>query len=238
MTVKAVIVAAGISSRLESVMHGRPKGLAQVNGMPILQRSYEILKKCGIQQTALVIGHQGTSLMEAFGHRFVYIANPFYRHSNNMASLWFAQDFVSGDPFVYLHSDLVYEERILIKALEHFGASENDIELVTDFGRPDSESMKVKVTPGHYLIESNKQIFETEAAGEWTGIALIRNAAAVFRRVEKILLDGGLQEYDTRAFSRLSRDGFKVYCSATDGLPWIEIDTPDDYERAKEIFSC
>ena len=54
--------------------------------------------------------------------------------------------------------------------------------------------------------------------------------------MEKIMFEEGLNYYDTHAFTRMASQGFKIFCSSTRSLPWLEIDFLEDYERAKEIF--
>jgi len=234
---KAVIAAAGLCSRLGPVLEGRPKGLLEIQGKALLERSVESLRRNGICEIAVVVGYQQDMIRRQLGAQAVYCVNPFYAYCNNMASLWFARAFIEDAPFVYLHSDLVYDERLLNLALKGFGKRKNDLELITEFGTPDDEAMKVQVTPDHYLVESHKRIPADRAAGEWTGMAFIRSAKALMETAERLLLEGNLNEYDTLAFSDLAASGRKVYCPATDGLPWIEIDYPQDVERAKKMFA-
>ena len=110
------------------------------------------------------------------------------------------------------------------------------LDLVTDFGPVNEEAMKVRVTAENMLIESNKSIPLNEAAGEWTGIAFIKDPKAALAYMEKIMFEEGLNYYDTHAFTRMASQGFKIFCSSTRSLPWLEIDFLEDYERAKEIF--
>lgn len=234
---KAVIVAAGLSSRLYPLTLEKPKGLLKVNGKEILKRSVETLQRHGIHDIAVVVGYKKEMIMEALGDTVTYLTNPFYRQCNNMGSLWFARDFVKGQPFVYLHGDIIYDENILTATIEEFKESHHDLDLVTDFRETDEEAMKVRVTDDNYLIESNKEIPLEIARGEWTGIAYIRKSPDVFKYVEEIMFGEGLNFYDTHAFTKMVRAGFKIYCSSTRGLPWVEVDFLEDYERAKRSFT-
>lgn len=233
---RAVIVAAGLSSRIQEVTGGMPKGLLTIRGQSILRRSLDMLEKAGVRQSALVVGYEKHQLAEALGSGPVYLSNPFYRQCNNMASLWFAREFVGSRPFLYLHGDLVYDEKILSAAVKSYETSGNEFELVTDFIKPDAEAMKVKVNSSRYLIRSDKEIPEAEADGEWTGIAVIRNPRALFSCIEELLFEGRLNDYDTAAFTALARKGHSLFCVSTQGAPWIEIDDPGDYEKAKGLF--
>jgi len=234
---KAVIVAAGISSRLYPLTLDKPKGLLKVNNKEILLRSVELLQAIGIKEFAVVVGYKRKKIMDLLGDKVQYIFNPFYQQCNNMGSLWFAKDFVQGKPFVYLHSDIVYHKEILAKALRDFKKQPLcDISLITDFRHTDEEAMKVLVDDRKCLIESNKEIDCKRAAGEWTGIAFIRENRKLFEVIEKVMFEEGLHYYDTHAFTKLAQGGETVFCSPTYDLPWIEIDFKEDYERAEGLF--
>ncbi len=234
---KAVIVAAGLSSRLYPLTLEKPKGLLTINDEEFLNRSIRLLKANGIEEIALVVGYRKNLIIETLGDSYTYIINPFYKNGNNMSSLWFAKDFVQGEPFIYLHGDILYHEDILSETLKQFSDNKNDIELVTDFCETDEEAMKVLVTEEKYLIESNKEIDLKKSAGEWTGIAYINKSKELFTYIENILLNESLNYYDTYAFTKMAQNEFKVHCSSTNNLPWIEVDFLDDYEKAVNLFS-
>lgn len=232
---KAVIVAAGLSSRLYPLTLDKPKGLLPVAGQSILARSVSILQANGITDVALVVGYKENLIRQALADKAKFILNPFYRHCNNMGSLWFAKDYVGNEPFVYLHGDLVYAPEILASSMQGFFSRDNDIELVTEFKENDHEAMKVRVDDANYLIESSKEIPLDRAQGEWIGMAWIRRPAPLFACIEEILLHQGLDYYDTKAFTALAQAGRKIYCSSI-SAPWVEVDFLEDYEKALELF--
>lgn len=236
MIKKAVIVAAGLSSRLYPLTLEKPKGLLEVNEQAILKRSINILKSNGIKDISIVVGYKQEVIRETIGNDVKYALNPFYKQCNNMGSLWFAKAFVNDEPFIYLHGDIIYDEKILYSTLNEFSRRKNDIELVTDFGPTDEEAMKVMVDDNHLLIQSNKKISVDESAGEWTGIAYVNQSAELFSHIEQIMLSGKLNVYDTYAFTKMAQKGHKIYCSSTNNLPWIEVDFLEDYEEAQRMF--
>lgn len=236
MVHKAVIVAAGLSSRLYPLTLERPKGLLEVGGQPMLTRSVQLLQQNGINDIAIVVGYRHNQIREALGRAVSYIANPFYRHCNNMGSLWFAQEHVADNPFIYLHGDIVYDPAILSSALEGFVERKNDMELVSDFKENDEEAMKVRVDKNGRLLESSKEISLEKAHGEWIGIACVRSTKELFASIEAILFNEGLNFYDTHAFTKLAKQGSRIFCTPTNGLPWVEVDFAEDYQLAKELF--
>lgn len=233
---KAVIVAAGLSSRLYPLTKHTPKGLLTIGKNTLLNRSIDILKKNGIDEIAIVVGFEKDQIIHSVGGKANYLFNPFYAHCNNMGSLWYAKDFVHDEPFIYLHSDIMYNETILTSTLQHFKTHTNDIEMVTDFCKPDQEAMKVLVDKKKYLIKSNKQIDLLASQGEWIGIAHVRNSNAVFSYIEWILANDDINYYDTYAFTHMAQDNYKILCTPTNNESWIEIDFISDYQKASGMF--
>lgn len=68
----AVIMAGGKGTRLQNISKDIPKPMFPVNGKPILEYQIESLKKSGIDQIILVVGHLGELIREHFqdGNKF------------------------------------------------------------------------------------------------------------------------------------------------------------------------
>ncbi len=232
----AVIVAAGLSSRLYPLTSETPKGLLPIGGETLLGRSVRLLRLAGISRIAVVVGFRADDIRAALGASVTTVANPFYRQCNNMGSLLAARPFARNSPFIYLHGDLAYTGRMLESFLQASAAGESCLDLLTAFGDVDDEAMKVRVDANNHLVESNKAIPLDEAAGEWTGIAVVRNPSLVFAAIEKHMMSVSLTDYDTAAFTSLAATGHVVRCLRAVGDPWKEIDTIEDLESARAAF--
>ncbi|MGK2961695.1 MAG: NTP transferase domain-containing protein [Gemmatimonadaceae bacterium] len=234
---KAVIVAAGLSSRLYPLTSETPKALLPVGDETLLSRSIRLLRNAGIPEIAVVVGFQAISIRDAVDTDIAILPNPFFRHCNNMGSLLFARDFAADDSFVYLHGDLVYTGSTLdafLDAARDPGPS--CLDLLTAFGDVDEEAMKVRVKGDNTLIESSKAIPHEDAAGEWTGIAVVQKPRVIFDEIERHMMNVGLTDYDTAAFSSLVMAGEVVRCIPANGDAWKEIDTIEDLEAARNTF--
>lgn len=252
MTAKAVIVAAGLSSRLYPLTSELPKALLPIGSETLLGRSIRILRENGVRDIAVVVGFRADAIRDAVGDAATLVPNPFYRQCNNMGSLMMARAFVGEDPFAYLHGDLVYTENMLgdflARSARHRGVPRSAghsrgmtgagscLDLLVDFGPVDEEAMKVRTDADGRLIESHKDIPPGEAAGEWTGISVVQSPAAVFRAIEQHMMAGSLTDYDTAAFTALAKSGQEIRCIASNGDAWKEIDTADDLEAARHAF--
>lgn len=63
---KAVIMAGGMGTRIASIANDIPKPMIPIDGKPILQWQIENLKKCGLTDITLVIGHLRHIIREYF----------------------------------------------------------------------------------------------------------------------------------------------------------------------------
>ncbi len=227
---KAVIVAAGMSTRIKSVVKDRPKSLIEVGDRSLLVRSIENLNSVGIDEIAVVVGHEFKKIESHLGNLVTYVHNPWYATTNNMASLWFARHFVENNEFLYLHSDLLYAQDLLQFCVDK---KEGAIVLLVEKKQCVPEDMKVLVS-GERFIESSKEIPLDNAFGEWTGIAKFNaeGGQKMFNEIRGLLYGGQFTVYDTAAFNNLARKGLDIRVVLTQGRPWVEIDNPEDLEVA------
>jgi len=227
----AVIVAAGEGKRLRPATKNTPKCLLPMCGNPLIEYSLRILEERGVERIGFVVGYLKDKIIDALGPQYTYIFNPFYALTNDMASLWFAKDFISDNDFMYLHSDLLYHPDILEMTME----SNEEIALAVEKTGCDTEAMKV-VEDGGYLVESSKSIPLTKAFGEWTGIARFSNAGwkKYFIEVEQLLAEGDFNAYDTKAMTRLARKEKIIKVVPFQSLPFIEIDSMRDLAKARQ----
>lgn len=232
----AVIVAAGLSSRLYPLTEHTPKCLLPLGNEKILERNLRILKANGIEKIIIVTGYKKQLIEEVVQNCATTIFNPYYKYCNNMGSLYAAKQALDNEPFLYLHGDVVFTEQLIADFIANIDAT-NTIDLAVDFKPTDEEAMKVRVNADHQLIESNKEIPVHESAGEWIGLAAINNPQVVFDYIEQALVEEHLTVYDTFAFSKLAKDGYSIQCKPIHGENWVEIDFLEDYNNAKEMFA-
>lgn len=216
----------------------KPKCLVEVGGQTILQRALATLRSAGTQEAIIVVGYQKEAVAAALAAEsslpYRLQINPFYECTNNMASLWFARPYVEGESFLYLHADLLFHRGILDRLLQVCRGSA----LSVAPGLCGEEAMKVELGPNGYFSSSSKTIPAERCAGEWIGLArfTFSDSRKLFTCIEQLLLEGHYQDYDTVAFSHLARQGTRIEIVRTQGLPWVEVDTPEDLARARELF--
>ena len=64
---QVVILAGGLATRLRPLAQGRPKSMVQILGKPFLEYQLDFLRKNGIRDIVLCIGHLGEQIENHFG---------------------------------------------------------------------------------------------------------------------------------------------------------------------------
>ena len=230
---QAVLVAAGGATRLRPLTDSVPKCLLDVDGRSILEHQLEALACCGVKDLVVVTGYHSQQIEERLPSWARTVFNPFYATTNNMASLWLAR-FLMTDSFLYLHSDVLFDPRIL----SDLAAAPAEITLCVDRKPCDEEDMKVALDRNHVLAV-RKNMPPPAADGEFIGLAKIQGEGVteLNLEMERILRAGGFQEYFAYAVERLAAEGFPVEATFVEpGLYWAEIDTREDLEEARRAL--
>ncbi|MDB2408099.1 NTP transferase domain-containing protein, partial [Jannaschia sp.] len=119
----AVILAAGIGSRLGPLTDDCPKSLLRVGGSVILERMIRNCLSCGISQFVLVLGHRADQIKQFVdktfrGIRVTYVTNDRYRETNTGYSLMLSAPAIGGAEFIKFDADVVFDTKILRALLD------------------------------------------------------------------------------------------------------------------------
>ena len=234
----AVILAAGMGTRLRDLFSGLPKGFVQIGDETLIERSLRLLREHGIERVLIVAGHLGEAYHDlAKSHSGVrVIENPAYADTGSMASLALALKEMSED-FLLLESDLFYEERA-VRAV--CARPEADVLLASDETGATDE-VWIQADERNCLVNMSKQSKDLDhVSGELVGIVKIsastgRAMLAAYRRF--VSTHGhGQMGYETEALVEVAREN-PIYVERVDGLIWGEVDYEQHYLRVRdEVF--
>ena len=232
---KAIILAAGVGKRLEAFTERRPKSLLRFGGKTLLRRHLLHLGALGIEEITVVAGHlAGQIEAEVAGTACPapvrIVVNPLY-HRGSALSLLAAANVLTDSPCLLMDADLLYERELLRRLLR----AESPNCLLVDSRLEDTgEEVKVVVRPDGRVLGLGKSVrAEGRVAGESVGIFKFDDSAG-HRLVTHLRAMSEADpdvEYEM-AICELAKDCELVPVSA-DGLAWIEIDFPEDLERAR-----
>jgi len=109
---KAVLLSAGIGTRLHPITEQIPKNMIQLNGKPILQHVIEDLKKSEIKEIGIVVNHLKEKIIDYFGNGEKLGVKITYIEQEDLLgtadALLSAKTFVNGEPFIlYLADTLI-----------------------------------------------------------------------------------------------------------------------------------
>ena len=235
---KAIILAAGMASRLRPLTLHTPKSLLTIDGKSLLQRSMDALIQNGIKDFVIVTGYLHEKI-EAFvkeqyadtiSVKFIY--NNVYDSTNNIYSLWLARPEAEGEDFLLLDSDLLYDPQIITEVMANKAA--NVLTLIKhDRGE---EEMKVVTDADGVIKEISKTCNPSDAAGESLGIEKIGKeySAALYKELEVMMNTEHLEnKFYELAFERLIPQGHTYNVLDVSHLFSCELDTVEDFENAK-----
>ena len=234
---KAIILAAGMASRLRPLTNNTPKCLLKIGERSLLQRSIDALINNGIKEIVIVTGYLHKQIEDFVKQQYPninisFIHNEVYDSTNNIYSLWLARPKADGEEILLLDSDLLYDPEIITRILST--NAENVLTLIRhDLGE---EEMKV-VTDSSVIIEISKTCSPSDAIGESLGIEKMGKpyTSALYKELEPMMNQEHLENvFYEKAFERLIPKGHTFKILDVTDLFSCELDTVEDFQNAKE----
>lgn len=235
----AVILAAGMASRLRPLTDDRPKCLLTVGTRCLLQRTVDSIKAAGITELVVVTGYRGEMIREFitahYGDMNVsFIDNADYKTTNNIYSLWLTKDHVAGKDFILLDSDILFDGGIITRLLDTKGTC-----LSVNTHNLGEEEIKVITDNNGNVVEISKVCSIEKAIGESVGIEKMQAdySRALFEELSVMIEQEKLVDiFYERAFERLIPQGHLFKVVNTTDLFSIELDTVEDFNQAKKLI--
>ncbi|MBI5860377.1 MAG: phosphocholine cytidylyltransferase family protein [Nitrosarchaeum sp.] len=247
---KAIIIAAGSGKRLGKISENLPKSLTDVNNKSILERQVESLRRNGVLDIIVITGPNPEKF--TFSH-LRYTLDEDYEQHDILGSLMAAKNYISGNVLI-LYSDILFEDKIINTIL----ASTHDIGVVIDLDwkkayenrtmHPESEAENVLLSENCNILEIRKGIQNMkQIVGEFLGIVKLSSKGSEiwnkkYEELEKTHVGkfhhapSLKKAYITDMIQELIDSKIRVEPIFISGK-WCEIDTPQDLERAKSLFT-
>ena len=232
---KALILAAGLGTRLYPITETRPKSLVPVNGKPILIKQLDNLAANGITDITVVSGYKADVLEKAVRDSYPsvrVIESRDYAVTNNMYSAYLAREYVEGSDFLMMNADVFMDASVITSLL----ACPYENAIVTDIGRYIEESMKVTEKDGR-IISIAKTIPREEALGSSIDVYRFSPAGgkAFFNACRRYFEEmGELKKWSEVALADALAD--EVFKACPLSGRWFEIDDLTDLANAEALF--
>ncbi|MDP3278169.1 MAG: phosphocholine cytidylyltransferase family protein [Deltaproteobacteria bacterium] len=233
----AIVLAAGLGSRLRPMTDRLPKCMVQVGGQTLIERTLDALKRSGVvRRVVIVTGHFAEALVpiaQASALPTTLVHCDAFATTQNVVSL--AAGLASrapGEPWMKLDGDLLVKTEI-IAALAGDGARVA-VDTSAVLG---AEEMKVNVAHGR-IVMFGKSLSPKRAAGEsigieaFSGAAAERVAATIVHAVERGRTDVYYEDVYNDVLAELTFEALAV-----DHTDWIEVDDAVDLAAAETLVS-
>ena len=248
---KALVIAAGLGSRLKKHTENLPKCMLDFGGKTLLQRQLDAYKKNSIKDIAVIKGYK----KEKINYKGIkYFENTDFKNNNILNSIFYAEDFINGN-IIISYSDILFDSTVVKRTLQ----SNHDISVVVDIdwrgyyvGRKDHPISEAE----NVIFNSNNEVEKIgkintgneEVHGEFIGMIKLSNRGCEifkehFYRLKKLYWNKPFQRaaifqkaYLTDFIQELVDIGIKVHCVIIES-GWKEIDTVEDYKKALQGFN-
>ncbi len=242
---RAVILAAGMGSRMGPLTTSLPKCLVEVNGVPILFRSLRVLASAGVTEAIVVVGYEAAQVRRRLGNAFAgmrikYVDAPLFDRTNNICSLWDARRYLDED-ILLIEGDVVFDLDVIMGLYEHSGCSmavaADRAELSGTVVRHDDRGLVTSFILG----AGRAGLIDVKSVRKTVNVYLLRVEALrnnivpeLCRQVEK----GNVQEYYETVLRDLVAARALPDLAAVDVSTsrWYEIDDHRDLEMAEFMF--
>lgn len=240
---KAVVLAAGIGSRLRPITLEKPKCCVTVDSTPILEHQLRAFAGTDISEVYVVAGYLADRTRELcvrvagdLGLDITVVENEVFANTDNMYSLYQVREALAGEEFVLANGDVVFDPEVVPLLLEADAPSA----IACDTSTYSTEAMKIIVEDGR-VTAIRKDISEDDAYASSTDVYRFSAdfSRRLFARIERTIeINGEYGGWTEAAIDDLVRSGdTDVRPVDVAGADWVEIDDHADLLAADRRFS-
>jgi choline kinase len=236
---KAVILAAGMGTRLRPMTLNMPKCMIDLHGKPLIEYSLDALVSNNFKEVIFVLGYLGETIRSHYGQqyqgmRLSYLSNPDFGTTGSMYSLSQTKGHIDED-ILLLESDLLYDPAAIKTLLSR---PEKDLISTAKISGSNDEVF-ICVDKDWNLKDLGKKIADKDKAiGELIGLTKLSKGylEKLYNFADNEYKMGVLNDHYEECIFKLSKS-VPIKCTLISNLVWTEIDNMNDYNRAlSKIF--
>lgn len=236
MKYKAIILAAGIGSRLRPITDSVPKCMVQVNGECIIDRQIDSLVMAGVTDILVCAGYKMDVLEKHLTKKYPFVRilkMPEYTSTNNMYSMFKTLNFAKGNDIIVMNGDVFISHNYLGKLIN----SKHSNAILTQKNRYEEENMKIICDKNLRVTSISKNISNTTSYG--TSIDMYKFSKDFTDKWFEIMNYFINEKKQNQLWNEVGINemfkSFEVF-PVNIGKFWFEIDTLEDLENANILF--
>jgi len=241
---KAIILAAGMGTRLGKYTKNLPKGMLSFAGKPLLKRQIDVYRKLGIEEIVVVTGYKSETINFT---GVLTVHNNKFDSTNMVYSLMCAEKFLSGELLVS-YSDLLLSEEVVSAAMNFKG----ELGVVVDrswkdywsarYGKLDFDTESLRLaSDGSILSLGKPNESHLKIDARYVGLLKFSGQGILnFKSVYSDILknkNNASWRYSKNVVNAYMTDVIQEMIERGEGIKtinvnggWLEFDTNDDYE--------
>ncbi|MFD2443903.1 2-aminoethylphosphonate aminotransferase [Bacillus sp. CGMCC 1.16607] len=224
----AVILAAGLGSRIRSRVGERPKGFLKLDEVSIIEMSIKKLIEIGITRIVIGTGYAKEDYENLAMHypQIHCIYNSNYATTGSLYTLYTLKDIITSD-FLLLESDLIYEKKALKVVVEHNCPNVILASKLTNSG----DEVYIEVDNQNYLVQMSKKREKLQDIyAELVGITKL--SLSSYQKLCSCIEDQNW-DYET-GLVQISSE-INLYVHKVNDLVWCEVDDESHWKRAVQF---
>lgn len=242
---KAIILAAGMGSRLKELTNNIPKCMIEVNGEPLIKRLLRSLIKYKVNDIILVVGYKKDILIDYISKlnldiKITYVENNEYATTNNIYSLFLTKSEILKDDILLVESDLIFDEQVIEKLVN---SPEKNLAVVSKYEHwMDGTCIEVddKNNITNFIFSDDFDVNFTETLYKTVNIYKF---SLEFMKKYMILLETYLKIKDKKSYYEtifkylIQINPKELKALILNNERWYEIDNKEDLQIAEGLFS-
>jgi choline kinase len=237
---RIIIYAAGVSRRLKAIAGNGLKGLLELNGKRIIEYQLDWAVKQPVTEVIIVLGLEHELYKEVLGNFYkgvplVFLYNPDYKDKGNMLSLWCAREFCDRET-LFTTSDLICHRDDIAKFVTADIENKILVDSKSKYLFSDSDPVKVTISSNAIsnILKDGKEL--TQIDGVAIGLYHFSKDGinCVIKSIERKISEGNDDLSLYYAIDDVLKE-YNVEPVFADKCKWIDIDTPADLLKAREL---
>ncbi|MED3622534.1 NTP transferase domain-containing protein [Bacillus thermocopriae] len=226
---RAILLAAGMGTRLRPITLTTPKPLVEINGKPMLEKQIEFLQEVGVQEIIVVTGYLAEKfeyLKEKYGVKLVH--NDKYDVYNNIYTMYLVKDYLPDsyviDTDVYLHRNFLLKHPA---SSVYFSAKKPNFKGEWMIRHDKNNRVtRIEVGDGH-------DEFILCGVSYWS----LKDGEYIVKKLEEMIESGAFKEFWWDEIVKNNLDQLDVYLQEIQPDDSYEIDSLEDLEKVNKLLA-